>query len=132
VTVNLPSSHPLATVRGQCLYLLQIAWRWLAAGTIGAIIGVPFVSFAVAFVLFHMWLRSFRTAEFYGPYAAKMGAVQIFVTRIAMLALPVFGFWASYGEPEAPYFTAWCGIVVALFIESFFTIKYLTVRETDQ
>jgi hypothetical protein len=109
-----------------------MAWRWLVAGLCGALLNSLIVSVVIGFILFHLWLRSHRAEGFYRPYAEqkKVGYVQAVIWRLGFLALCVGGLWASYRSPESSIIAAWSGMTLALFIESFFILKFLSGRES--
>jgi hypothetical protein len=108
-----------------------MAWRWLAAGLCGALLNSLIVSVVIGFILFHLWLRSYRTEEFYRPYAEpkKISHVHAVIWRLGILALCVVGLWASYRAPGTSIIAAWSVMTLDMFIESFLIFKFLSGRE---
>ncbi|HET6526304.1 hypothetical protein [Sphingopyxis sp.] len=132
MTPKLPLSHPLASAKGQWKFLWSMAWRWLVASASGALLNSLIISVLIGFILFHLWLRAHRSEEFYKPYAEpkKIGRAHAAIWRLGSLSLCVGGLWASYHSSDGSMIAAWSGIVLAMFVESFFILKFLSGQES--
>jgi hypothetical protein len=120
VNVELPPTHPLATLSGQFIFVGGIAWRWLAAGALGFVLGWPIVSLILGLILLHLWLRSFRHENFWTPYFDEMKGAPVWVSRVGLLGVAALGVWSSSSDDRFwPYLLAWVGFCLALVLESF-------------
>jgi hypothetical protein len=131
VKPELAQSHPVASAKSQWKLIGGMAWRWMVAGLAGSIFDLPILSFILGFVLMLQWLWAIRSTDFHVHYAAKMGIVRANVVRTMLLVFCVLGFVGSQGEPHEPYFIAWSGYVLALFVQTFFSIKYLSPQDPE-